>query len=328
MKTNTSSSVSNIAPGSAANPSAAGSARHAMVVGNLLALSAAVCWGFNEPANKMLIPSWISASGVALARIFGATIVIWLISLFVKKEKIQRSDWKILWASALMMLGFVYVFSLAFVTASPIDIAIILTFQPLLVVGINALFRHRHVSGLEWIGMAVAFGGALMVILAGGNIGDGRLAGDLFACVCAVSYAAYLVMIEGPSKRYGTINLMKWVFLLTAVLSLPLILTLPLHIPMFEHATWVPWALLGFIILFPTVYCYIVTPPALKNVGSGIFSFYQYLVPVITTVVSVLFKIDSFHWYQPVSFIIIVGGVVLANYGKARPTKASAGGKR
>lgn len=300
------------------------SSRHAMMIGNLLALSAAVCWGFNEPANKMLIPSWISASGVALARIFGATAVIWLMSLFVKKETIQKSDWKFLWASALMMLGFVYVFSLAFNTASPIDIAIILTFQPLLVVGINALFRHRHVSGLEWVGMAVAFGGALMVILAGGNLGDGRLAGDLYACVCAVSYAAYLVIIEGPSKRYGTINLMKWVFLLTSVLSLPLIFTIKPDIPMVEHGTWIPWALLGFIILFPTVYCYIVTPPALKDVGSGIFSFYQYLVPVITTVVSVLFRIDSFHWYQPVSFVIIVGGVVLANYGKARHPQGSA----
>ena len=300
------------------------SSRHAMMIGNLLALSAAVCWGFNEPANKMLIPTWISASGVALARIFGATAVIWLMSLFVKKETIQKSDWKFLWASALMMLGFVYVFSLAFNTASPIDIAIILTFQPLLVVGINALFRHRHVSGLEWVGMAVAFGGALMVILAGGNLGDGRLAGDLYACVCAVSYAAYLVIIEGPSKRYGTINLMNWVFLLTSVLSLPLIFTIKPDIPMDEHGTWIPWALLGFIILFPTVYCYIVTPPALKDVGSGIFSFYQYLVPVITTVVSVLFRIDSFHWYQPVSFVIIVGGVVLANYGKARRSQGSA----
>lgn len=294
------------------------SRKNAMVIGNLLALSAAVCWGFNEPANKMLIPQWIPASGVAMARIFGATLIVWVMSLFVKGEKILKSDWKILWVSALMMLGFVYVFSLAFVTASPIDIAIILTFQPLLVVGINAIFKHKKVGAFEWIGMAVAFGGALLVILAGGNIHDGRIEGDLYACVCAVSYAAYLVLIEGPSKRYGTITLMKWVFLLTSVLALPLIFTVGRHIEMFEHGSWIPWSLLLFIILFPTVYCYIVTPPALKKVGSGLFSFYQYLVPVITTVVSVLFKIDSFHWYQPVSFIIIVAGVALANYAKAK----------
>lgn len=292
-----------------------------MLWGNLLALSASVCWGLNEPANKLLIPSWMSAGEVALARIFGATILIWIAAIFVKREKILRSDWKYIAGSAVMMLGFVYVFSLAFNTASPIDIAIILTFQPMLVVLINAIFRHKRASGLEWIGMGIAFAGALLVILAGGNLDGGRLIGDFYAVVCAFSYAAYLVLIEGPSKRYGTVNLMKWVFLFTSIIALPLIFTLPHHIAILEHPEAKPLLLIGFIILFPTFYCYLVTPPSIKMVGSDIFSFYQYLVPVITTVVSVVLKIDSFHWYQPVSFVIIVGGVLLSNYAKARAAR-------
>ena len=293
----------------------------AMIWGNLLALSAAICWGLNEPANKAIIPDWISASGVALGRIFGATVIIWIISLFVKKDKIQHGDWKLLWASALMMLGFVYVFSLAFNTASPIDIAIILTFQPILVVVINAIFKHEHVSLLEIVGMVIALGGALIVILGGGNFDSGRLVGDLFAVVCAVTYAIYLVIIEGPSKRYGTISLMKWVFLFTAILASPLIFTISPNMPIFTHGKAMPWLLLGFIILFPTVYCYLVTPPAIKLVGSDVLAFYQYLVPVITTVVAIAAKMDSFHWYQPVSFVIIVAGVILVNYAKAKHSK-------
>ena len=221
-----------------------------------------------------------------------------------------------------MMVGFIYIFSLAFNTASAIDIAIILTFQPMLVVLINAVFKHEKVSSLEIVGMLIAFAGALFVILAGGNIDGGRLLGDLFAVICSITYAAYLVIIEGPSKRYGTINLMKWVFLFTAIISLPLIFTLPAMPRLLDNLTssphWLPIGLLLFIVLFPTVYCYIVTPPAIRMVGSEILSFYQYLVPVITCIVSVLFKIDTFHWYQPVSFIIIVAGVMLANKAKAR----------
>lgn len=295
----------------------------AMIWGNLLALSTAICWGLNEPANKTLIPDWISASGVALSRIFGATIVVWIISLFVKSEKIQKGDWKLFGWSALMMVGFIYVFSLAFNTASAIDIAIILTFQPMLVVVINAIFKHQKVSGLEVVGMLVALGGALLVILAGGNIDGGRLIGDLFAVVCSVTYAAYLVIIEGPSKRYGTVSLMKWVFLFTAIISLPLLLTLPHDMKIVTHTEWLPVALLLFIILFPTVYCYMVTPPAIRLIGSELLAFYQYLVPVVTCVVSIMFKIDTFHWYQPVSFVIIVAGVMLANYAKAKAEKKS-----
>lgn len=308
-------------------PSASGKSKLSTIIqGNLLALSAAICWGLNEPANKTLIPDWISASGVALSRIFGATVIIWIISLFVKREKILHSDWKLLWWAGLMMVGFVYVFSLAFNTASAIDIAIILTFQPMLVVLINAIFKHQKVSKLEILGLVIAFGGAILVILAGGNLDNGRLIGDFFAVICAITYASYLVIIEGPSKRYGTVNLMKWIFLFTAIISLPLIFTLSPDMKILTHTKWLPVALLLFIVLFPTVYCYIVTPPSIKMIGSGLFSLYQYLVPVITCVVSIIFKIDTFHWYQPVSLVIIVGGVVLANYAKEK-TDASSGGK-
>lgn len=296
-----------------------GSRTRAMIMGNLLALSAAVCWGFNEPANKLIIPDWISAGGVAISRLLGATVIIWIISLFTRQDKIERKDWKILWAAALMMLGFVYVFSLAFNTASPIDIAIILTFQPMIVVGIHALVGHEKIGKLELLGMAIAFGGALLVILGGGGVESGRLIGDIFAMVCAISYAVYLVLIQGPSKRYNTISLMKWVFLFSSVMVLPLIFTLHRSaLPILERFEWTPVLALLFIIAFPTVYCYLVTPPAIRMVGSELFSFYQYMVPVITTLVSLWLKLDSFHWYQPVSFVIIVIGVLLANYSKAK----------
>ncbi|MDE5774222.1 MAG: DMT family transporter [Muribaculaceae bacterium] len=301
--------------------SAGGSRAKTMLAGNLLALSASICWGFNEPANKLIIPEWISAGGVALSRIFGATLIIWLISLFIKREKIVRGDWKYLAWGSVMMLGFVYVFSMAFNTASPIDIAIILTFQPLLVVLINAIFKHLKVSVMEVVGMLVALAGALLIILAGGNLDSGRLIGDVYAVVCAISYAIYLVIIEGPSHRYGTVNMMKWIFLFSSILSLPLIFTVGKNIPMLTQTDWKAIGVLLFIVLFPTVYCYIVTPPAIKLVGSEIFSFYQYLVPVIAAVVSILLKLDEFHWYQPVSFIIIVAGILLANYAKARHSK-------
>lgn len=295
------------------------------IIGNLFALTAALCWGFNEPANKALIPTWMSAGDVALSRIFGATVVVWMISFFTKNRKIDRGDHKTLWFAALMMLGFVYVFSMAFNTASPIDIAIILTSQPLLVVAIHAIFKHEKVNGLEIVGMLIALGGALMVILAGGNLEGGRFIGDLFAVVCAVSYSAYLVIIEGPSKKYKTVNLMRWVFLYTAILSLPLLFTV-CETAIITSPHWIPWLLILFIIFFPTVYCYMVTPPAIRFIGSELLSVYQYFVPVVATVVSLIFKLDSFHWYQPVAFVIIVGGVLLANYSKMRrqPVAAAA----
>lgn len=291
--------------------------RKFILIGNLLALSAAICWGFNEPANKLLIPSWISASGVAISRIIGATILIWIASLMVKTEKIERGDWKALAFASVFMLGFVYVFSLAFNTASPIDISIILTFQPMLVVLIHVIFKHERINRLEMLGMGIAFCGALLVILGGGAIESGKIIGDIFALVCAVSYAAYLVLIEKPSRKYKPVTLMRWIFLFTAILCLPLLFTVH-DVRLINHPEWTPALVLAFIIAFPTFYCYLVTAPAIKYIGSELVSIYQYLVPVIATIVSLVLKIDSFHWYQPVSFVVIVIGVLIANKANAR----------
>lgn len=292
-----------------------------LIIGNLLALSAALCWGFNEPANKIVIPEWMSASGVAFSRLIGAAILTWIASCFVHNEKIQRGDHKILWFAAVLMLGFVYVFSLAFNSASPIDISIILTFQPMLVVAIHVLFKHEKVNGLELVGMGIAFVGALIVILGGGKVSGGRFIGDLFAFVCAISYSAYLVVIEGPSKKYNTVNLMRWIFLFAAIISLPFIFTVK-NVAVLTHPHLMPALALGFIILFPTFYCYLVTPPAIRLIGSELVSVYQYLVPVIATIASLLLKLDSFHWYQPVSFVIIIAGVILTNYAKDKKQPA------
>ncbi|MDE6826703.1 MAG: EamA family transporter [Paramuribaculum sp.] len=79
----------------------------------------------------------------------------------------------------------------------------------------------------------------------------------------------------------------------------------------------VPALTLAFIVLFPTVYCYIVAPPAIRMIGSELLSVYQYLVPIVATFVSLWLRLDTFHWYQSVSFVIIVAGVILANYAKA-----------
>ncbi|MDE5840816.1 MAG: EamA/RhaT family transporter, partial [Muribaculaceae bacterium] len=83
--------------------------------------------------------------------------------------------------------------------------------------------------------MVIALGGAILIILSGGKVDSGRLIGDFFAVVCAITYAIYLVILEGPSKRYGTISLMKWVFLFTAILASPLLFTVHADMPIFSH---------------------------------------------------------------------------------------------
>lgn len=292
--------------------------RH-LLLGNLLCLVAAICWGLNVPANKVDIPAWITPGAMAAVRIAGACVVVWLLSLFIPRKAILRSDRPALVWGGVAMFGFIYVFSLAFTTASPIDVSIILTFQPLMVVIINAIFRHQRIHRLEALGMLVAFGGALLIILMGarGTHGHGRLIGDLWALGSAVCYSSYLVIITGVSQRYHPVHMMKWIISVALVIAIPLIiLTHPWTMPVMTHPTALAMGALLFIVLISTCFGYLTEPWAIKMVGSNIVAMYQYLVPVVSAVAAIILGVGVFEWYQPVAFIIIVAGVLLANKKK------------
>lgn len=298
------------------------------VLGNLSCLIAAICWGLNVPANKVDIPRWISPDSMAVVRIAGAWVVVWLLALMVPRKPIARADrWTLVWGGV-AMFGFIYVFSLAFTTASPIDVSIILTFQPLMVVVIDAVFRHHRIRRLEAVGMGVAFAGALLIILLGarGHHGAGRLIGDLWALGSAVCYSSYLVIIRDISIKYRPVHIMKWIISVALVIALPVVfVSQPWTAPVFHHADWLAIGALLFIVLISTCFGYLTEPWAIKMVGNEIVAMYQYLVPIVSAVAAIILGVGTFEWYQPVSFVVIVAGVVMVNMSFARAAKG--GGK-
>lgn len=305
-------------------PSTPSSYKAHPVLGNLLCLIAAICWGLNVPANKVDIPHWISPDSMAVVRIVGACAVVWLLALFIPRKPIARSDrWTLVWGGV-AMFGFIYVFSLAFTTASPIDVSIILTFQPLMVVVINAIFKHHKIRRMEMVGMAIAFGGALLIILLGarGHHGTGRLIGDLWALGSAVCYSSYLVIIQDIAVKYRPVHIMKWIISVALVIALPVMfISQPWTAPVFHHTDWLAIGALLFIVLISTCFGYLTEPWAIKMVGNEIVAMYQYLVPIVSAIAAIILGVGKFEWYQPVSFIIIVGGLLLVNISYARARK-------
>lgn len=75
-----------------------------IISGNLLMLIATIFFGINLPVQKMLLPQWMSEVDLAIVLIGGAAILFWATSLFMKKSRIEKSDWKILIISGFLCL--------------------------------------------------------------------------------------------------------------------------------------------------------------------------------------------------------------------------------
>lgn len=293
-----------------------------MVKGNLFILISTIFFGVNLPALKYLIPNWITAYDAAALRIGGGAILFWIASLFVKNQKIDRKDWgKFLLGGFLGLFAFLFLFCLSLKYASPIDVSIIMTTPPLMVILFGAAFQKRPITFIGLLGAFIALGGAAFVILTepheSSAVASDPIKGDLIAVASAVCYAFYLLIIEEPSKKYNSINLMRWVFLFAAIAAIPLYISLPeAQIFIAPKGEPIFWTL--FIILGPTFIAYLLIPPAIKAVGSKLVSLYQYLMPVIAIIASSLMGIQTMSWEQPVAIAIIITGMFMTEKSKPR----------
>lgn len=291
-----------------------------MVIGNGCILLATIFFGVNIPIVKELVPHWMSADAVTAVRLIGGCALMWLASLFIRTEPIEGGDWtRLFFGGAVGLFSFMYLFNLSLRYADPIDVSIIMTLPPVFVVLYHIIFQRARPALLEYIGIAASFAGAVLVILCGhDNAGSHNLLGELLALASTICYAFYLVVMEEPSKKYRPLSTLRWVFLFAA---LPALLLLPklIHSHLIQgHAGTLPWVWIGFILLCPTFLSYFLIAPADRLIGSELVSIYQYLVPVVAAVASVIMGIARIIPVQIAAMAVIIGGMVATNIGKRR----------
>lgn len=291
-----------------------------LLLGNLFMLVATFFFGVDVPVVKMLIPTWMNAMDVTAFRMLGACALMWLTSLFVRSQKIDRRDWKLLvLGGCIGIFSFIFLFNLSLHYANPIDVAIIMTLPPAFVVGINVLTRGARPSAMEYVGLALSFAGAFVVIAVqhGADKGSDQLLGDVLALLSSLCYALYLVWTERPAKTYSPVTMLKWIYLFA---SIPTLLLLPdlWKARIWHTAAWQPWFMIAFVVVCVSYVSYFLIAPAEKMISTELTSIYQYLVPVFAALGSLVFGIAGITWLQGAAMAIIVAGMVLSNIGKFR----------
>lgn len=293
------------------------------LLGNACIMAATIFWGVNYAFTKALIPAWMNAESVSAVRLLGGCGLFWLTSLFIHCEKLDRASMIRSVFSGVSLFFCIYLFVVALKYGSAIDISIIMTLQPVFVILIEVIFLHRRPSLLEYAGMLVSLAGAIMIVLAGhtaSHTASNYLLGDALAIIAGICFAAYLVILDKPTKIYKPVELLRWVFLYSAIPALFLV-------PDFAginllHCTDVgPWFEIAFILIGPTFLSYLLNQPAMDDIGPVLVALYQYLVPVVAAISAVLLGVDHLAWQQVAAMAIIIAGMIMTNKGKKKEEK-------
>ncbi|MEI6140327.1 MAG: DMT family transporter [Mariniphaga sp.] len=292
------------------------------IQGHVAMLFTSLIFAVNIPVSKNLMPGWMSPIGLTYSRFAFAAIAFWLLSLFIKSEKVTRKDMGTLFLGSLLGVG---VNQAAFINGlqltSSTNASIVITGTPILVMIISFFILKEPITYKKSGGVFLGLIGVLTVILGSevhGATREATFIGDLLCLFSSLSYAFFLVLTRGISKRYSSVTIMKWMFLFSSLLFFPFGFKDVVTSHLFAAGTLAAWSSYAYLLFGATFITYLLIPVAQRQLRPTTIGMYNYLLPLVASFIAVMWGFDKFSWLNPLAAVLIFSGVYFVTTSKSR----------
>ena len=281
------------------------------------AFGATAIYGMNHTIAKVVMPHYIAPFGFIMLRVVGACILFWLVSFLIPKETIERKDFlRIAFTALFGMCINMLMFFKGLQLSTPINSGVIVTLTPIIILILSAFFLKEKLTRFKFLGIVLGFIGALLLILYGSsnkvvNAPDISL-GNTMLLINAVSFGAYLVMVKPLTKKYSTVTLMKWMFLLGVIYTFPFTITEFIEVSWKTLPFEAIWRI-GFVVVGTTFLTYMFNVYALKTLPATTIGAFTYLQPIITIVYAVITGNDILDGVKILACLLVFLGVYLVS---------------
>ena len=265
----------------------------------------------------------ISPIAIFTLRSLGAGLLFWILSLFFPYEKVEKRDYLKIFAAA--FLGY-FVTQLTFLMAipdvTPMHCSIISSMSPIYTMFIAAIVLKEPLSWQKAGGVALSLCGILFLIFSNAagasGVSESKLSGIFLMFLNSLSFSLYLGIFKPVIAKYSVITFMKWIFLFSALMSLPLSFREVFSFEWTRIPTVQMWEL-GYLIVFATFMSYFLIPFGQKRIRPTLVSMYSYIQPIIATVISIILAMDILTWQKVLAAFMVFAGVFVVS----RSRKAS-----
>lgn len=242
-----------------------------------------VLFGLWPIAAKVLFAA-LEPLVLATVRTIAAAAVMALLHPLLVRHPVswRREGWLL---PALALLGVVLnqgLFTVGLRYTTAVHATLIITATPVFTYALAVLAGRERLGPRRALGIGLALGGALYLIGLSRFEGNTRQAlGDFLIGLNTIAFAAFLVWSKPLNERYSPFSGITAVFLLGALMFLPVGLAAGMleQVPRLTgRQLWV----LAFAILGPTVLTYALNATALRTVPASTVAVFIYLQPVVT----------------------------------------------
>ena len=293
------------------------------ISGHIACFTAYAIFGVNIIVCKDLTSGHlISPIGIFTLRSLGAGLMFWILSLFLPAEKVEKKDYlKILAAAFLGYFVTQLTFLIAIPDVTPMHCSIISSMSPIYTMFIAAIVLKEPLSWTKAGGVALSLCGILFLIFnnASGTSGasESKLSGIFLMFLNSLSFSLYLGIFKPVIAKYSVVTFMKWIFLFSALMSLPLSFREVVSLEWTKIPSVQMWEL-GFLIVFATFVSYFLIPFGQKRIRPTLVSMYSYIQPIIATIISIILCMDILTWQKLMAALMVFAGVFIVSRSRAK----------
>ncbi|MFQ9069110.1 MAG: DMT family transporter [Bacteroides stercoris] len=289
--------------------------------GHILILTANILFGISMPIFKYLLTSNVPPEAITIMRATFACMMFWLVSFFMPKEKVLPKDLITLLVCALCGVGInQWLFVVGLKSSSPVNASIIATTVPIFVLLLAAIILKEPITTKKSFGVFMGLSGGLLLVFSSTHTvnSTNSLRGDILMIINNLMYCIYLVLSKPLSLRYSSVTIMKWMFLFSALTLAPFCIKCVQYVPTFHKETFNITELYAlFYLLFgATFVAFMLIPMFLKHIRPTTVSMYNYIQPIIASVIAILIGQDVFSIQKLLSALLVFTGVFCVTQSK------------
>jgi drug/metabolite transporter (DMT)-like permease len=291
-----------------------------------------VVWAVNFIAAKIGLRS-IPALTLASFRVVLAGVVMLPTYLlcsrfpaFEEAAKARRSGFTLSDLATFLYLGFFGVivnqicFTVGLRYTSVSHASVIVGMGPIYTLVLAVLFHLETATRRKAMGMIIALAGiAVMASENGLSPHSPSLIGDAITMTGSLGFAMYVVLGKRVAEKYDALSMTAFNHFAGAVIILPLAMAQARALGPVENwraIPWTGWAALFYMAIFSSAIAYVFYFWLLRYLEASQLSAFSYVLPVLATVLGILWLGEKGSWGQVLGGALALGGLYWIEAGR------------
>ena len=282
----------------------------------LLVILAEIFWGITFVAFKYANQSFRPISIVTFRLAVSLIFLFGFALLFKRLNRIRREDWKWFIFLALAEPFFYFLgeaYGLTRVTATVG--AVIISLIPLIVPFASYYFFREKLTFMNYIGLAISFGGVLLVVLVRNGGLSADLKGTLLMFIAVLSAVAYTMIVKLVADRYSPITITAYQSLFGLIMFIPLFLILEIPHLELDRVSAGSLIAVGYLGVFGSGICFILITIGIRELGAARANIFGNLIPVVTAIVAFILLKESMPLLKILGIFLVILGLFLSQIG-------------